>query len=146
MRISGENIENGQPVAIDDDYYVNLTQETGGHYLWKTFYIGDNKFCLQLFTNTGGAGITEGSHKKFGIFDVKTKTYTEVTGLPAPDNINDIPLAYAVDIEKNTITFEIETKDTQLPALYTINKNGQATRGTEVDTESILGVGLLKQK
>lgn len=146
LRISGENIENGKPVAIDDDYYVNLTQETGGHYLWKNFYIGDNKFCLQLFTNTGGAGITEGSHKKFGIFDVKTKTYTEVTGLPAPDNINDIPLAYAVDIEKNTITFEIETKDTQLPALYTINKNGQATRGTEVDTESILGVGLLKQK
>ena len=145
LRISGSSIENGKPIAIDDDYYVDLTEKTG-HYMWKCFYIGDNKFCLQLFTEPGAAGVTEGSHKKFGIFDVKTTNYTEVTGLPEPSVINDIALAYAVDTDKNTITFEIETTDSQLPALYTIGKDGKATRGTEVDTESIQGVSLLKQK
>lgn len=145
LRISGENIQNGKPVAIDDDYYVNLTEKTG-HYMWKCFYIGDNKFCLQLYTEAGKAGFEEGSHKTFGIFDVKTESYTEVTGLPEPGIINDIALAYAVDTDNNTITFEIETTDSQLPALYTINKDGKATRGTEVDTESIQGVSLLIQK
>ncbi len=144
LRISGSSIQNGKPVAIDDDYYVNLTQVTG-HYLWRCFYIGDNKFCLQLYTQEGTAGFMEGSHKTFGIFDVKTKNYTKVTGLPEPNLINDIALAYAVDTDNNTITFEVETTDSRLPALYTIGKDGKATRGTEVDTEAIKGVSLLKQ-
>ena len=93
-------------MAIDDDYYVNLTDVTG-HYMWKCFYIGDNKFCLQLYTQAGKAGFEEGSHKTFGIFDVKTKQYTPVTGLPDADTINDIALAYAADTDGNTITFEV---------------------------------------
>ena len=101
MRISGNSIQNGKPVAIDDDYYVNLTEVTG-HYMWKCFYIGGKKF--------------------------------------------DIALAYAADTDNNTITFEVETTDSQLPALYTIGKDGVAKRGMEVDTESIKGVSLLKQK
>lgn len=145
LRISGKNIENGKPVGIDDDYYVNLTEKTG-HYLWKCFYIGDHKFCLQLFTEAGTAGVTEGSHKRFGIFDVRTQAYTEVSGLPEPALINDIALACAVDTDNHTITFEIETADSRLPALYTIDKEGKATRGAEVDTESIKGVSLLKEK
>ena len=145
MRISGYSIQNGKPVAIDDDYYVNLTEVTG-HYMWKCFYIGGNKFCLQLYPEKGTAGFVEGSHKAFGIFDVKTEQYTPVTGLPDADLIYDIALAYAADTDNNTITFEVETTDSQLPALYTIGKDGVAKRGMEVDTESIKGVSLLKQK
>ena len=145
LRISGNNIQNGKPIGIDDDYYVNLT-ETTGHYMWKCFYMGDNKFCLQLYTESGKAGVAEGSHKKFGIFDVKTKTYTEVTGLPEPAKINDIALAYAVDTENHTITFELDLTDGSLPALYTISADGKALRGTEVNAESIKGVSFLKQE
>ena len=145
LRISGNSIQNGKPVAIDDDYYVNLTEVTG-RYMWKCFYIGGNKFCLQLYTEKGTAGFVEGSHKAFGIFDVKTEQYTPVTGLPDANLIYDIALAYAADTDNNTITFEVETTDSQLPALYTIGKDGVAKRGMEVDTESIKGVSLLKQK
>ena len=145
LRISGNNIQNGKPLRIDEDYYVNLT-ETTGHYMWKCFYIGDNKFCLQLYTEPGTAGVSEGSHKKFGIFDVKTKSYTEVTGLPEPTLINDIALAYAADTDNHTITFEVETTDGSLPALYTISTDGKAVKGTEVNAESIQGVSFLKQK
>lgn len=145
LRISGNNIQNGKPISIDDDYYVNLT-ETTGHYMWKCFYIGDNKFCLQLYTEPGTAGVSEGSHKKFGIFDVKTKSYTEVTGLPEPTLINDIALAYAADTDNHTITFEVETTDGSLPALYTISTDGKAVKGTEVNAESIQGVSFLKEK
>lgn len=144
LRISGSNIQNGKPVAIDNDYYVNLTDITG-HYMWKCFYMGDNKFCLQMYTEAGTAGVTEGSHKKFGIFDVKTKTYTEVKGMPEPSKINDIALACAVNTNEHTITFEVELTDGSLPALYTIAADGTATRGTEIDTEAIQGVSFLKQ-
>ena len=68
------------------------------------------------------------------------------SGLPDADLIYDIALAYAADTDNNTITFEVETTDSQLPALYTIGKDGVAKRGMEVDTESIKGVSLLKQK
>ena len=145
MRISGNSIQNCKPVAIDDDYNVNLTEVTA-HYMWNCFYIGGNKFCLQLYTENGTAGFVEGSHKAFGIFDVKTEQYTPVTGLPDADLIYDIALANAAATDNNTITFEVETTDSQLPALYTIGKDGVAKRGMEVDTESIKGVSLLKQK
>lgn len=145
LRISGSNIQDGKPVGIDDDYYVNLTSLTG-HYLWRCYNIGDGKFCLQLFTEEGAAGVTEGSHKAFGIFDVTTGTYTAVTGLPEASLINDIALACAVNTDDHTITFEIDTTDGQLPALYTISADGKAVRGTEVNAESITGVSLLKQE
>ena len=145
LLISGNIIEGGKPVAIDDDYYVNLTDVTG-HYMWKCFYIGDNKFCLQLYTDKGTAGVVEGSHKAFGIFDVKTEQYTPVTGLPDADLIYDIALAYAADTDNISITFDVGAADSQRPALYTIGKDGVAKRGMEVDTESIKGVSLLKQK
>ena len=146
LRISGSNIQSGKPVDIDSDYYVDLNDKTGDRYLWRCYYLGDNKFCLQLYTEKGTAGFVEGSHKAFGIFDVKTEQYTPVTGLPDANLIYDIALAYAADTDNNTITFEVETTDSQLPALYTIGKDGVAKRGMEVDTESIKGVSLLKQK
>ncbi len=144
LRISGDNIKDGKPVGIDDDYYVNLVEKTG-HYMWKTFYLGDNKFCLQMFTQEGAAGVAEGSHYVFGIFDVKTQQYTEVTGLPEPADIADIALANAIDTEKHEITIEVKHSNAMRPALYTINSDGVATRGMEVVTEAINGVGLLKK-
>ncbi len=144
LRISGDNIQDGRPVAIDDDYYVNLTEITG-HYLWRCFHLGDNKFCLQMFTEPGTAGVTEGSHKKFGIFDVKTMTYTDVKGMPEAERINDIALSCAVNKDEHTITFEVELTDGSLPALYTISADGRAVRGTEIDTEAIKGVSFLRQ-
>lgn len=144
LRISGNNIQNGKPVGIDDDYYVNLVDVTG-HYMWKTFYLGDNKFCMQLYTQPGTAGVAEGSHYKFGIFDVKTLQYQEVTGLPDAATIEDIALANAIDTEKHTLTIEIQHNNNQKPALYTIGADGIATRGMEVTTEAINGVGLLKK-
>ncbi|WP_297904025.1 DUF4374 domain-containing protein [uncultured Parabacteroides sp.] len=145
LRISGSNIQNGMPVGIDEDYYVNLTEVTG-HYMWKSFYLGDNKFCLQLFTEAGAAGVTEGSHKKFGIFDVATQSYTEVKGMPEPANISDIALAYAVDTDNHTISFEVQSVDGSKPAIYTITTDGTATRGLEVNTEAIQGISYLKQE
>lgn len=144
LRISGNNIQDGRPTGIDEDYYVNLVEVTG-HYMWKTFYLGDNKFCLQLYTQPGTAGVAEGSHYKFGIYDVKTQTYQEVTGLPDASTIEDIALANAIDTEKHTLTLEIQHNNNQKPALYTIGADGIATRGMEVITEAINGVALLKK-
>ena len=144
LRISGSNIQSGKPVDIDSDYYVDLNDKTGDRYLWRCYYLGDNKFCLQLFTNPGMDGYTEGTHKTFGIFDVETQNYTPVTGMPEAGDINDIALAYASDTDKGTVTFELMT--TSGAVLYTINRNGVATPGTKVEAEVIKGASLLKQK
>ena len=145
LRISGENIVNGMPAGIDEDYYVNLTEVTG-HYLWKTFHMGGSKFCLQLFTEPGAAGVAEGSHKKFGIFDVATQTYTEVTGMPAAADISDIALAYAADTDRQTVSFEVLHTNSSKPAIYTIRADGTAAKGLEVNTEAIQGVSYLKAR
>ena len=113
LRISGSNIQSGKPVAIDNDYYVNLNDKTGNRYLWRCYYLGDNKFCLQLF-------------------------------MPAATDVVDIALACATDTSNGTVTFEVQT--TAGANLYTINRNGQATKGTTVEVETIKGVSLLYQK
>ena len=146
LRISGENIQDGKPVAIDDDFYVNLTEKANNHYLWRTYYLGDHKFCLQLFDGEGKAGIQAGSHKMFGIYDVSTDTFTPVNGFPAASQIYDIALAYALDQEKHTISFEIQEAEGAKPVLYTINSDGTAVRGMEVTTEAMNGVSLLEEK
>ena len=89
--------------------------------------------------------MAEGSHKKFGIFDVETMEYNEVSGLPSPSEIQDIALPVAIDESRNTITLEMQLADGSRAALYTIDKDGNAVRGMEVNTESILGVSLLKE-
>ena len=144
LRISGSNIQSGKPVAIDNDYYVNLNDKTGNRYLWRCYYLGDNKFCLQLFTNPGQEGYNEGTHLTFGIFDVETTDYTPVTGMPAATDVVDIALACATDTSNGTVTFEVQP--TAGANLYTINRNGQATKGTTVEAETIKGVSLLYQK
>jgi len=106
--------------------------------------LGDNKFCLQLFTNPGQEGYNEGTHLTFGIFDVETTDYTPVTGMPAATDVVDIALACATDTSNGTVTFEVQT--TAGANLYTINRNGQATKGTTVEAETIKGVSLLYQK
>ena len=145
LRISGDNIKDGKPAAIDDDYYFDLTAATG-YYFWRSYNLGNGKVCLQFFTAPDNTGLKEKSHKVFFIYDVHTQSLTPVTGLPDPAEIKDIALAYALDSEAHTVTFEIETTDERLPALYTIDSDGKALRGTEVSSEVITGVSLLKDQ
>ena len=151
LRISGDNIQNGKPVGIDDDFYVNLTEKTGGYYLWRTYYLGDGKFCFQLFSVAGAEGTVSSktnalaaTHKRFGIYDLASNTFKMVSGMPEPENISDIALAYALDEDKHTISFEVQATDGSKPTIYTINSDGTAVKGLQVNTESMEGVSFLK--
>ena len=152
LRISGNNIKNGMPVGIDDDFYVNLTEKTGGYYLWRTYYLGDNKFCFQLFSMAGAEGTVSNNanplaatHKRFGIYDLANNTFKMVSGMPEPENISDIALAYALDEDNHTISFEVQTTDGSKPTIYTINSDGSVVKGLQVNTESMGGISFLKE-
>ena len=152
LRISGNNIQDGKPVGIDDDFYVNLTELTGGYYLWRTYYLGDNKFCFQLFSVAGAEGTVSSktdaqaaTHKRFGIYDLANNTFKMVSGMPEPENISDIALAYALDQDNHTISFEVQLTDGSKPTIYTINSDGTVVKGLQVKTESMGGISFLKE-
>ena len=141
LRISKSGMDNGKPVAIDDDYYVDLGKAGAGEYrLWRSYYLGGTRFCLQFFTNPGETG-AKATHSRFGIFDYESKTLTWVSG--APEDITDVSLLYLIEKDKNRVTFGMETASMK-PALYSIYADGTMKRGLEVNAESIEGVALLK--
>ena len=141
LRISKSGMDNGKPVAIDDDYYVDLGKAGAGEYrLWRSYYLGGTRFCLQFFTDPGETG-AKATHSRFGIFDYESKTLTWVSG--APEDITDVSLLYLIEKDKNRVTFGMETASMK-PALYSIYADGTMKRGLEVNAESIEGVALLK--
>lgn len=139
LRISKGNMQDGRPVAIDEDYYVDLGQAgAGGYRLWRSYYLGGSKFCLQHFTVEGDTS-GKSTRTRFSIFDVETKEFKWVTGVNFED-ITDVSLLYL--IEDGKVTFGVETRDRK-PALYTISSDGVMTRGLEVNAEGIEGVARL---
>ena len=137
LRTSGSNIQNGMPVAFDD-FRVDLLEKTGGYFVWRVYYLGGTKFCLQLFTDKGvstGKGV---AHSRFGIYDVSDNSYKEVTGIN-PADIEDVALCVLVEKDKGTVTFAMQPT-TGKAFLCTIDSTGEAKRGLEVNAESISGI------
>lgn len=143
LRISGANIQNGMPVAIDKDYYCNIQELAEGHRVWKSFYMGGTTFCLQMYTEKGDEKTSSSTKLKFAIFDAATKNFKWVTGVPA--TISDVALPVLIEREKDRVVFAITTTD-QNPALYTVSKDGQMIRGLEIVAEAIEGVAKLAYK
>lgn len=144
LRSSGGNLtDGGMPTAFDSDYYVNLLELTGNHYLWRVYYLGGTKFCLQLFSEPNvatGKGIV---HGKFAIYDVRDGSYREVTGMPDASEIEDIALFVMIEKADNggSATFAVKPNiEGSRAALYTIKADGTATRGLEINAEGIEGV------
>ena len=142
MRISRDRMSQGMPVEIDEDYYVDLSQAGAGEYrLWRSYYLGGTRFCLQFFTNPGETG-AKVTHNRFAVFDVESKSFAWVTG--CPEDITDVALLYMIEKDKQSVTFGVETAS-QRPALYTITADGKMTRGLEVVAETIEGVARLAE-
>lgn len=145
LRISGSNIADGVPQAIDDDYYVNLRELSGGYQLWRTYYLGGSKFCLQMYNQPYDPATNDnGSAHRFAIFDAVGQTFQWVTGDFDEAKVTGIGLLHMIEKEKGSITFGIETADRR-PALYTITADdARIVRGLEVNAEGISGVARLK--
>ena len=140
LRISGSNIQDGMPVAIDNDYYCNIQELAGGHRVWRSYYMGGTTFCLQMYTDKGDNTTSSSTRLKFAIFDAATKTFQWVEGIPS--TISDVALPVLIEKEKNRVIFAVTTTNSQ-PALYFISKEGKMTRGLEIKAETIEGIAKL---
>lgn len=98
-----------------DDYRVDLLSKTGGYYLWRVYYLGGTKFCLQLFSEKGVASGKTAQHTRFGIYDVSDDSYREVTGIH-PDDISDVALCTMIEKDKGTVTFAMQPNRARRPS------------------------------
>jgi len=128
-------------LAFDKEYFFDISEASGGHKLWRVYYVSDNKFVLQMYTNPGQEGVTDGTITDFAVVDVVNKTFDKVTGIPADINEIGTPL---IDKEENRVVFPIETSSGS--HLYIVNpSNKTMTKGIEVVAEGIKGIGKLKK-
>lgn len=128
-------------LTFDEEYFFDISEASGGNKLWRVYYVGDNKFVLQMYTNTGQAGVTDGIITKFAVVDVATKDFDWVTGVPGDILEIGTPL---IDKEENRVVFPIEASSGS--HLYIVNpSNKTMTKGIEVVAEGIKGIGKLKK-
>ncbi|MBW2961967.1 DUF4374 domain-containing protein [Mesonia aestuariivivens] len=135
-------INNGT-TEFDPNYFFNISEASGGYKLYRTHYVGDNTFVLQMFTeqNIASARPTETRHK-FAVVNVATKSFNWVDDVP--NGIQEIGAPY-VDKANKEVVFPIKTSEN--PRLYIINAaNHVMTAGTKIEADGVTAVGKLAKQ
>lgn len=130
-------------LEFDDNYFFNISEASGGHKLWRVYYVGGSQFVLQMYSSPGQAGVTDAVITKFAVVDVASKSFAWVTaGVPADILEIGIPL---IDRDMARVVFPISTSGAY-PHLYIVNASTKTmTKGIEVVAEGIKGIGKLKK-
>lgn len=132
-------INNGS-LAFDQDYFFNISEASGGYKLYKTYYVGENTFVLQMFTEKGVASASpKDTRHKFAVVNVADKTFNWVSGVP--DYIQSIGAPY-VDKDNDKVVFPIESNG--YPTLYIVDaKTATMTAGLQIKAEGVNAIGKL---
>lgn len=130
---------NDGDLDFDADYFFDISEASGGYKLYRTYYAGDNKFVLQMFTDKGIADASpDFTRNKFAVIDVVQQTFDWVNNVP--EGILDVGEPYA---SKGEVVFPIETGG--YPRLYTIDvSSAEMKAGLEVKAEGVTAIGKLK--
>lgn len=128
-------------LEFDEDYFFDISEASGGHKLWRVYFVGDNKFVMQLYTKPGQEGVTDGTITKFAVVDVVNKSFDWVeSGVPSDILEIGTPL---IDKENKRVVFPIATSSAH-PHLYSVKIDSKImTKGIEVIAEGIKGIGKL---
>jgi hypothetical protein len=125
--------------AFDPAYYFNIQEKTGGHKFRKVWHVTGNHFLLEMYNDL--TPTATGAASWYGLVNVEAKTFTPVTGLPAPGEITStgLPMSY------NGELYLPVTAAGQHPAIYIINPlTATARAGLRVtDATTINAVGRL---
>lgn len=131
---------NDGDLSFDEDYFFNISEASGGYKLYRTYYVGENKFVLQMFTEPGTSSASpDDTRNKFAVVNVVDQTFDWVSGVP--ENIASIGTPY-IDKDKDEVIFPIQNNTN--PHLYIIDANTATMKeGIEVIAEGISAVGKL---
>ncbi|MDR0412207.1 MAG: DUF4374 domain-containing protein [Dysgonamonadaceae bacterium] len=131
--------------TFDPSFFFNIEEAAGGRHLYKVFYITEDYFLLQLYTEAGKpASVTSSDANRLAVFDAANKTLRWVTGLPGEDNIGSFAKKFVAD--KGIIYVPVVPVDAEgsQPAIYAIDPvTATATRGMAVTCNSIGATGKL---
>lgn len=129
-------------LEFDEDYFFDISQASGGNKLWRVYYVGGSEFVLQMYTNPGQEGVSDGIITKFAVVDVVAKSFDWVTGVPT--DITEIGVTPLIEKDKKRVVFPINTSGAY-PHLYIVDAASKSMKkGLEVVAEEIRGVGKLK--
>jgi hypothetical protein len=131
-------IKSGE-TRFDPDYFFDIQSQAGGRHLFKVWHISGNYFLLQMYNTPNQT--SEAVWSILAVVDVEKKTYREVTGLPATENITSIgSTPYAGD---GKIAVPVVSKD-EYPHIYIIDPaTATAVKGLEIIAEGVAAVGKL---
>lgn len=131
---------NAGETDFDADYYYNLEELGNQHELYRCWHITEDYFLLQFYTD--GLNARGTNTLELGVFRGSTGELTMVTGLPDASVLS----SFGVNpfSEDDAIYMPVVTTDGANPALYRIvASTAVATRGIEIEAESVSAVGLL---
>lgn len=131
---------NDGELEFDGDYFFDISQASGGHKLYRSFYAGGTTFVLQMFTEAGVSNATPATTRtKFAVVDVADQSFEWVSGVP--EGIQSIGVPY-IDKERSEVVFPIETN--LYPTLYILDtQTATLNEGLEVVAEGIGAIGKL---
>ncbi len=126
--------------AFDEDYFFDISAASDGYKLYRTYYVGDNTFVVQMFTDAASASASPSyTRNKFAVVNVVNQTFDWVTGVP--EDISSVGIPY-IDADSDEVVFPINTSSN--PHLYIVDAaTATMTEGIEVVAENISAVGKL---
>ena len=132
---------------FDKGYFFNITDASGGHNLYRTYYVGGSKFVVNMYDGKGDKATFGVSADRFAVVDVVKKEFKWITGIPkAKGGRGDKFLIGSPYIDKTNSRIIVPITDSNSEAyLYEINtKDTQAKKLGKIVGESAKGIGKLQ--
>ena len=132
--------------AFDADYFFNITEASGGHNLFRTYYMGGTTFILSMYPGTNEDATFGVDADRFAVVDVASKSFEWVSNFPE-DALKgwEFRTPY-VDRENNRLIVTASPSENE-HYLYAIDPvTAEATQLSEVIGESVKIIGKLKSQ
>lgn len=130
--------------AFDDDYFFNITEASGGHNLFRTYYMGGTTFILSLYPGTNSEATFGVDADRFAVIDVATKSFEWVSNFPENALQGWEFRTPYVDRENNRLIVTASPAENE-HYLYAIDPvTAEATQLSQVIGESVKIIGKLK--
>lgn len=133
-------INAGDLTQFDADYFFDISEASGGHKLYRPYYVGESTFVLQLFDepNTSSATPDDTRHK-FAVVDVADQSFEWVDNVPNGILSIGEPM---IEKEEHRVVLPMETSG--YPHLYSIDANTATMQeGLKIKAEGVDAVGRL---
>ncbi|MBV7440867.1 DUF4374 domain-containing protein [Weeksellaceae bacterium TAE3-ERU29] len=133
-------------MEFDKGYFFNITEASNGHNLFRTYYVGGDKFIVNMYDGKGDKATFGASADRFAIVDVVKKEFKWVTGIPKAAGGKEDKFSIGTPyIEKNKSRIIVPITDSNSESyLYEISAgNTQAKKLGKVVGESAKAIGKL---